>query len=461
MIEQDNKKCIVVIGDIMLDEYVYGTVSRVSPESCCPILNNQKTSVQLGGAANVAYQIRELGRNTMLVGIIGKDEAGETLKNELSRYSLDCQFVFEHNTVTTKKTRYVNDVHQQMFRVDKEEYNVLSTEEINQIISYFSNHAEDIDCIILSDYNKGVLTKDSCQAIINSAREVNIPTIVDIKVPDIDKYKNATLIKGNQKEFLAFFCSTEMEHVDLDSKIRTLKQNSNATYVVVTLGKAGIAGIDSKNNFIKHSSNQVMVYDVTGAGDVVTAYLGVLFKTRPFDKVLWLANRAAEIKVTKFGNSHVSFNEICPSGDKIKNAEEISILTKGKNVVFTNGCFDILHAGHIDLFQYAKTRGDVLVVGLNTDDSIKRLKGKDRPINSLEMRTKVLSAISEVDYIVCFDEDTPEKIIRIINPSVLIKGGDYTIDNIVGADYVQHYGGMVETVPFHFSTSTSKILSSL
>lgn len=461
MIEQDSKKGIVVIGDIMLDEYIFGTVNRVSPESCCPILKAQKNSVQLGGAANVAYQIHKLGRETILVGIIGNDKSGQILKKELSHYTIDCKFVFEHNTITTKKTRYVNDVHQQMFRVDEEEFGILSPDELNHIISFLSNHSEKIDCIILSDYNKGVLTKDSCQAIIDFAKEVCIPTIVDVKVPEIEKYRNATLIKGNQKEFSAFFSSSELEKANLESNMCMLKQKANASYIVVTLGKAGIAGVDTNEHFIEHRSNQVMVYDVTGAGDIVTAYLGVLFNQMPFDKVLGLANKAAEIKVTRFGNSHVSFSELFPLGVKTKNTAEIAELTKGKSVVFTNGCFDVLHAGHIDLLQYAKTKGDILVVGLNTDDSIRRLKGMNRPVNNLEMRIKVLSAINDVDYIVCFNDDTPEKIIHEIKPNVLIKGGDYSIENIVGAEYVQQNGGIVESMPFHYHLSTTKILSSL
>ena len=185
MFEQDSKKLIVIIGDIMLDKYVFGSVNRVSPESCCPILRSQKTTYQLGGAANVAYQIHYLGEPTVLVGIIGKDKSGKTLLSELLSNSIDCRLIFEHDIITTKKTRYINDVHQQMFRVDEEEYGILNQEELNQINSFLTDHAEEIDCIILSDYNKGVLTKKSCQAIINTANEVGIPTIVDIKVPDI------------------------------------------------------------------------------------------------------------------------------------------------------------------------------------------------------------------------------------------------------------------------------------
>ena len=177
--------------------------------------------------------------------------------------------------------------------------------------------------------------------------------------------------------------------------------------------------------------------------------------------MLNLANKAAGIKVTRFGNSYVPFSEVSPSNSKIIKASDIPSLTKGKTIVFTNGCFDVFHAGHADLLHYAKSKGDVLVVGINTDESVKRLKGEKRPVNTLDMRTKVLSSISDVNYIVCFDEATPDKIIREIHPDVLIKGGDYDINNIVGADFVQSYGGIVEAMPFHYNQSTTKILSCL
>lgn len=461
MLGQDNKNCIIVIGDIMLDEYVFGTVSRVSPESCCPILRVQHTTIQLGGAANVAYQIHKLGKTAILVGIIGKDKSGEILSEELRHHSIDCQFLFRHDSVTTKKTRYVNDVHQQMYRVDKEEHASLNADELNTITAFIKENSPNIDCIVLSDYNKGVLTNDSCQAIIGAANAASIPTIVDIKVPETDRYKGATVIKGNQKEFSSFFNSSNRNQTTMENDMRALKQKLDAEYMVVTIGKKGIVSIDDKGNYITHRAKQVMVYDVTGAGDIVTAYLGVLFKTMPFERALWFANKAGEIKVTKFGNAHVAFNELYSSANKIKNTSEIAKLTKGQTVVFTNGCFDVLHAGHIDLLQYAKSKGDILVVGINSDDSVRRLKGEKRPVNNLETRVKVLSAISDVDYIVSFEDDTPERIIHEIKPSVLIKGGDYSVDDIVGADYVREYGGIVEAMPFHYNLSTTKILSSL
>lgn len=461
MIEHDSKKRIVVIGDIMLDEYIFGTVNRVSPESCCPILKSEQKSIQLGGAANVAYQIQRSGKRVLLSGIIGKDQTGETLVNELSVSNIDSHLVFTHNIPTTKKTRFVNDVHQQMFRVDKEVFETLTMTEVDVIVTYLNEHAGDIESIVLSDYNKGVLTEQSCQSIIKAANAVGISTIVDIKEPKIEKYKDATVIKGNQKEISSLFNSKEIDDSTIKEQICIWKQAIGASAIVITLGKSGIVGVGENNQVIRHHANQVMVYDVTGAGDIVTAYIGQLYGHLPFEQILYFANKAAELKVTKFGNSYIPFTEVSSRTNKVVKASEIPSLITGKKVVFTNGCFDILHAGHIDLLQYAKTKGDILVVGLNSDASVRRLKGNNRPINNLEMRLKVLSAIDAVDYIVCFDDDTPEDLIRRIHPDVLVKGGDYTIDSVVGADYVLSNGGTVETMPFHYNQSTTNILSSL
>ena len=462
MQELDNKKKkIVVIGDVMLDKYVFGTVDRVSPESCCPILLSQHISYQLGGAANVAFQISKLGRKVFLAGIVGKDNSASVILDELSANNIDGSLLFKHDNLTTTKTRYVNDVHQQMFRVDKEEFSCFTKEELNVILSFLKENKENIYCIILSDYNKGVLTCDSCKAIIDEANQLQIISVVDIKTPDIKKYQNATVVKGNLKEFAAFFPLAVNVEESIETSIRTLKQELKSKFLAVTLGKKGISGIDSQDHYIHHKANQVMVYDVTGAGDIVTAYIGTNLNDYPFSEVLNLANKAAGIKVTRFGNSYVLFSEVSPLDSKIKKASDIPLLTKGKTIVFTNGCFDVFHAGHADLLHYAKSKGDVLVVGINTDESVKRLKGENRPVNTLDMRTKVLSSICDVNYIVCFDEDTPDKIIREIHPDVLIKGGDYAIDNIVGADFVQSYGGIVEVMPFHYNLSTTKILSCL
>ena len=335
MLERDknDNKFIVVVGDIMLDEYVYGTVSRVSPESCCPILLSQRTSIQLGGAANVAFQISHLGKRVYLAGIIGKDDEGETLCKVLKANTINDNLVFRHESITTKKIRFVNDVHQQMFRVDREKRAFLTKAETECIISFIQENAKNIDCIVLSDYDKGVLTRESCQAIIRSANSQSLPTIVDIKVPDMTRYLNATLIKGNRKEFCSLFPDSEKGN-PLEELICILKMRIHSSSIIVTLGKDGIIGIDKDNSIFKHSAHQLMVYDVTGAGDIVTAYIGVLMNQMSFEDVMKYANEAASIKVSRFGNSHVTFDEIFPRDSKVKNANEISNLHQGKTIVF-------------------------------------------------------------------------------------------------------------------------------
>lgn len=457
-----NRKNILVIGDVMLDEYVLGVVNRVSPESGCPVFLEGERSYRLGGAANVAYQLYHLGCAVYLCGIIGKDKTSSLILQKLCNNDIRQDLLFAHDGInTTRKCRYVNEHQQQMFRVDCEQYVNLSTPEIESVTTFMSENRDMIKCIILSDYHKGVLTTESCQTIINCANQYNIPTIVDIKVPDASKYHGATIIKGNLKELAAFFPEATITNNNVEEYLRKLKGLTDVKSIVVTLGRDGIAGIDCRGSYVYYPAYKVMVYDVTGAGDTITSYMGALLNEIPFEDMLQYANRAAGIKVTRFGNSCVTFDEVNASQDKVKTVEQVAGLSKGKKVVFTNGCFDILHAGHIDLLKHAKSKGDILVVGLNTDESIKRLKGDNRPINSLDMRVKVLSAIGDVDYIICFDEDTPEAVIKALRPTVLIKGGDYNVDNIVGADFVLGYGGAVEAMPFHYNTSTTSILSRL
>lgn len=452
----------MVIGDVMLDEYVLGTVNRVSPESCCPVFLEGERFYRLGGAANVAHQLCHLGRSVFLCGTIGKDDSSGKLLKEMSKTRINQRFLFVHDSaVTTTKSRYVNGLRQQMFRVDREQNCNLMDAEIDMIKEFIEDNAGIIKCIILSDYQKGVLTTKSCQEFITWANRHNLPTIVDIKVPDVSKYHGATLIKGNLKELSAFFPGQTINVNNVEGPLRELKRIADIKSVAVTLGRNGIAGIDSNGNYVYYPARHVMVYDVTGAGDTITSYMGALLDEMPFDDVLECANRAAGIKVTKFGNSFVTLDDVRVGQGKVKTVEQVIRLSRGKKVVFTNGCFDILHAGHIDLLSYAKSRGDVLVVGLNSDVSIKRLKGDNRPINNLDMRIKVLSAMTDVNYIVCFDDDTPQAIIEALRPDVLIKGGDYAIDQIVGAEFVMSYGGVVETMPFHYNTSTTSILSCL
>ena len=456
MFQPDKSKDIVVIGDVMLDEYVIGSVQRFSAESCCPIFSRQTSDYCLGGAANVAYQMARAGYNVYLCGITGNDIAGEkvgTLRNQTGIYD---NLIFRHDTDTTLKTRYVNNVRQQLLRVDHDCKDRFDSDEIESILLFLQNNSDHILKVVISDYDKGVITDDSCRTIIDSCNELGIETIVDIKVPRPDRYRNATLLKGNKKEMEAFFPGCILPAKQC---LKQIKKQTSSRIVVMTMGQDGLIAVDNDDMVIEHRSSSVPVYDVTGAGDIVTAYIAMLSGYMPLTEVLRYANMAAGRKVEHRGNSYIDVCDIVNGSSKVKDIHSLLNICKNKKVVFTNGCFDILHAGHVDLLRFAKSKGDVLVVGLNSDESVRMLKGDSRPINDLDMRIHVLSAIEYVDYILVFDDETPRNIIETLTPQVLVKGGDYTIKQIVGAEWVKNHGGEVISMPFSHHISTTKIIS--
>ena len=461
MIPRDDKEDIftLVIGDIMLDKYVHGVVERVSPESCCPILKEKSCEYQLGGAANVAKHLKRMGENVMLVGVIGHDDNGRRIRNLLEYEHIDISFMFTYDTTTTCKTRYINDLYRQMFRKDSELFVTLNNEDVNKIWDIFSQ--KKIDTIVISDYNKGIVSKTLCQNLIDLANNRGINVIIDIKEPDIPKYKGATIVKGNEREIRHLTERFPCNGNEGDC-LKQLRQTINSKYLVMTCGEEGIKAVDNNSNIISIPSQKQMVFDVTGAGDVVTSYISYFFRRNfPFNQILYFANKAASIKVERFGNSFVGVDEVLNKQGKEINKSDFLKISFDKKVVFTNGCFDILHAGHIDLLQKAKELGDILVVGLNSDESIKRIKGDKRPINKLDYRIKMLSSIQCVDYIIVFDEETPLDLIEAIKPDVLVKGGDYQIDDIVGAEIVRSNGGQVLTIPFVYNISTTDIINKI
>lgn len=450
----------VVIGDIMLDKYVYGTVERVSPESCCPILKETSYDYQLGGAANVAKQLKRLGEDVILIGIIGSDQNGEHVKAILKQENINCSFLVSTGAITICKTRYINHLRQQMFRKDSEVPLTYTPKEEQKIIEYISKSP--VNSIVISDYNKGTISKSLCKNIICLANKLGINVIVDIKETDINKYQGASVVKGNKKEIERLL--DQIPHKEnIEEALAQLRIALNTRYLVMTCGEDGILAIDNNKTIIRFPSQKQTVHDVTGAGDIVTSYLSYLSnkKELSFDQILYYSNKAANIKVERFGNSYVGINEVMETSSKLISATEFNMLKLGGTIVFTNGCFDIIHAGHIDLLQKAKKEGNILVVGLNSDESIKRIKGNNRPINSLDLRIQMLSAIQYVDYIIVFNEDTPIKIIEAIKPNVLVKGGDYKLDNIVGADYISANGGRVLTIPFIHKVSTTHIINKI
>lgn len=446
---------ILVIGDLMLDKYIGGPVERISPEAPCPVFYKKSVTNQLGGVANVAAQLKQLGANVILAGCIANDEAGKAIINAANDKHISTELISIDKTKTTVKSRFIANTHQQVMRLDDEQIEIGSTEFYENLYSFIREYKSDLSIVVLSDYEKGVLSLDVTQTIITLCNHLGIPSIVDIKSADSKKYKGATIVKGNEKEFARMF-SLEQEDIEDINNIHNLIHYLNSKLLVITLGRKGLIACNADNKYCFKSSER-NVYDVTGAGDVVTAYISYLFSQdyRTSD-ILDLANRAAGI-IEHLGNSIVSMEDVLYN--KIRSIEHICEVCKNKKVVFTNGCFDIIHSGYITLLKEASELGDILIVGLNSDNSIMRLKGSNRPINNLENRINVLSAISYVDYIVVFEDDTPIGIIKHLKPDYLVKGGDYRIENIVGADYVKSYGSNVCIIPFREDISTTSIIN--
>ena len=454
-------KRILIIGDVMLDIYIKGEAKRLSPEAPCVVLSDcSSPTYKLGGASNVAYQ---LSKNNVvsLCGRIGDDHWGNEILCISQNEHIGVSNLIIDSSKTTTKTRYISESNHQLLRVDNDTFLGIPDEAVCKINKEIIDG--NYDAVILSDYGKGVLTDSLCRSVIDSCNEVGIQSIIDIKHSPYNKFRNATLIKGNEKELkelAAFLGSKETDSLNL---LTGIALHLDCKYVVMTLGNKGIAGYSKSDGFIEIPATDIPIHDVTGAGDVVTAFITILIANQiSFKEVLRIANNAAQHKVSQFGTSRVSFDIIRSSNPKL--IEDLSDITNdrsGKRIVFTNGCFDVLHAGHVDLLEKAKNLGDILVVGLNSDSSINKIKGPHRPVNDFDNRAKVLSALHCVDYIVKFEEPTPYDLISKLMPDILVKGGDYTLDTIVGADIVLNNGGSVTTIPFTISTSSTNILKQL
>lgn len=456
---------ILVVGDIMLDKYSIGDSSRVSPEAPVPVVKVKKEKFVLGGAANVAYNTSKLGAETDLIGFIGNDEGGKKIKNILKKEKINDHLILSKNSPTTTKSRIISR-NQQMIRIDYEEINVLHPYDL--LIDKYKNAVNLADIVLISDYNKGTLKE--IELLIEIANKKDIPVLVDPKGDNFNKYKNATLIKPNLKEFENIFG----ECIDinmLEKNGKRLRRDLNLEALVITRGENGISLIENDDSITHISTKAVDVFDVTGAGDTVLAILGlVLGLKQSFKIALKIANIAAGIVVGKLGTSSVSLEEIkyvLNSEDdkiisKIVELKKLkSILNTEKNksnkIVMTNGCFDILHLGHVDYLQKAKKFGDLLIVAINDDNSISRLKGKGRPINNLEERTKLIAALECINYVIVFSEDNPKKLYCEIMPDVLVKGSDYAGKFISGAEEVKQSGGEIKLVDLlpGYSTTNS------
>lgn len=465
----------LVIGDLMLDEYLWGKAERISPEAPVQVVDVRREDMRLGGAGNVVNNLVAFGAGVSICSVIGGDENGTVLCHAFTGKGVDVAGVFEDPMrMTSKKTRVLAS-NQQIVRIDRETREDISQEFEEKIIAYVGNRHNIWDIILISDYGKGLLTPRVLSGVIASAKERSIPVIVDPKGSDYLKYRGATIITPNRKEAEVASRVAIKDNESLRRAADLLLAEGEYQALLITRSSEGMSLFLHGGEVIHIPTVAQEVYDVTGAGDTVVATFGVgLACGLSFERAAHLANVAAGIVVGKVGTSTVSPEEIIgsisrdhqDSDIKIKNLDALASCIeeekrKGKRIAFTNGCFDLLHVGHVKYLQKARACGDLLILGLNSDASIRRLKGEKRPLISQSERAHILAALDCIDYVVIFDEDTPIKLLEILRPDVLVKGGDYTPDRVVGKDLVESYGGRVELVKFVDGKSTTNIIDKI
>lgn len=458
----------LIIGDIILDRYLNGDVSRISPEAPIPVVHVKSEKYVLGGAANVACNIAGCKIKGYLCGLVGKDFYGQKVLEILEDKGIRYIGTVSEDRVTTTKTR-VTGMNQQIVRLD-EEMNTLISEEIEEIlIQNIEEIIDEVETVVLSDYNKGICTEQLCIRVIELANKKSKTIIIDPKSKDWTKYAGADLITPNFKEFEEII-NTNIENTEqaICEYVPTLIREYNLGGVLVTRSQYGMTYVDKDKYYISFATAAQEVYDVSGAGDTVIATIAAFITAGyPIERAIEISNYAAAIAVSKAGTYVVSLDELASLiysnslnfrrkiVERVKASEIIDNWRKEKKkIIFTNGCFDILHVGHITYLSRAKQLGDKLIIGLNTDRSVKALKGEDRPINSENDRAQLLAALSFTDLVVLFDEDTPYNLLRELKPDILVKGGDYKPDEVVGREFANE----VVILPFVDGYSTSNTI---
>jgi D-beta-D-heptose 7-phosphate kinase / D-beta-D-heptose 1-phosphate adenosyltransferase len=465
LLDNIRKARVIVVGDVMLDEYIIGDSERISPEAPQPIISERERSHVPGGAANVAVNVTALGAKAYLYGIIGDDLEGRLLCSELQRRGVDSSgLLVSKDRPTTRKTRLISRG-SQVLRVDHEKTTSITPEEEERLVQTIL--AADGDVVIVSDYAKGVVTYRLVEKLVRNGKKV----IVDPKSPDFGKYASSFLVTPNLPELHRVSGDGDSSPDSLEKSCRIIMDKFGIGNILVTLGAEGMALVE-RDKPLKHINTRAReVYDVTGAGDTVIASMGsAVAAGAALSDACHMANIAAGIVVGKHQTATATPEEIMAYAfgqtvsSKIINRGQLNRvveeLKKSRvKIVFTNGCFDLLHIGHITYLNEARALGDVLIVGLNTDRSIHALKGDSRPIIPEEERSHVLAALESVGYVVLFDEDTPLELIRQIRPDILVKGADYTKDQVVGHEIVESYGGKVTLIPLVDNASTSDIIN--
>jgi D-beta-D-heptose 7-phosphate kinase/D-beta-D-heptose 1-phosphate adenosyltransferase len=464
-------KRLLVVGDVMLDKYIWGEVGRISPEAPVPVVRATHQCEKPGGAANVAMNLAMLGAQTAVVGFTGGDENDRLLAAGLRLSGVVSKFVVSSGFPTVTKLRILGG-RQQMLRLDSERSGERPQRDYDELIKTALEQLDGCDALVLSDYAKGVLTPEVCQQLIRAARERRIPVLVDPKNPDYSRYRGATTVCPNLNELSA---AVGLEARDVDAVLQAAEAMIPALeidFLTATLSEKGIALVRPGHRFMAPAVAR-QVFDVSGAGDTVIAILALCMASglSP-ESAIQLANTAAGIVVGKVGTVPVEKHELLAAlapdialhaEDKVVSRQELAARVAlwkghGERVVFTNGCFDLLHIGHITLLEQARRFGDRLIVAINSDESVRGLKGPTRPIVGEQERGRVLAALAAVDAVVVFGEPTPLEVIVATRPDVIVKGGDYNPDTVVGAREVESWGGQVRIVPIVEGFSTTLLI---
>ena len=463
-----SKARLLVAGDVMLDRYWTGPTSRISPEAPVPVVRIAKDETRPGGAANVALNAAALGAKAQLLGVVGADDAARSLKTELTARGVASDFIAAKNRPTITKLRVMSR-NQQLIRLDFEEsLSVAGAFDRGAYTKRYEKALAKTDCVVLSDYGKGSLT--DVAALISAARTAGKPVLIDPKGSDYRPYKGATLLTPNMSEFEAVVGKCK-DVADIVTKGENLRKSLKLDALLVTRSEHGMTLIQPGHEPLHLPTEAREVFDVTGAGDTVIATLGAaLAAGQELAHACRLANLAAGIVVGKIGTATVSVPEL-QRAIRREHEDDGGVLSedqlvervreaqsRGQVIVMTNGVFDILHSGHVRYLEAAKKLGDVLIVAVNSDASVKKLKGPTRPINALADRMKLLAALKCVDWVVPFSEETPARLIGRVLPNMLVKGGDYKPENIAGYDAVTKNGGQVAVLEFHKGYSTTRII---
>ena len=458
---------VLLLGDIMLDQYVLGKVNRISPEAPVPVFLAEEKKQVLGGAGNVFNNLTTLGVSTTFLTAIGSDSNGKKIKNLIKNDKKSKLYLLKiKKKISTTKTRYLVNG-QQLMRVDEENTDNFKNEEYKYLLENFTKELYNHNIVVLSDYNKGFFEKKFLSKLIKIANRKNVPIIIDPKNNDFSIYKNATLITPNQFEVSKVTNSNCKNNIDVENCGTTIIDKYSIKNVLITRGEKGLSYINKKVK-IHSPTKKIEVFDVSGAGDTVLLIISICIANKVDIKTtLNLSNKAAGLVVGKIGTSTLNcdelFYDIQLSKNKIIKLKELKkIISEYKKdkikIGFTNGCFDIMHSGHVQYLEETKKLCDKLIVAINSDLSVKKLKGKNRPINNEVSRARVLASLSYCDHIIIFNKSTPLDLIKSIRPDVLTKGGDYSIKNIVGAKEIKSWGGEVSIINLIKGFSTSDVI---